>query len=75
VSDPNPNPNPNPKPPVFNLDADPTSRWWLYAWGQLPTDLPGLRVWLTQHGMTPGRFKQTARYQANLDTYPWLKDL
>ena len=24
----------------YPIDADPTSRWWLYTWGGLPTNLP-----------------------------------
>jgi hypothetical protein len=47
----------------------------LYAWGNLPTTLPGLRHWLKEHGMAVEDFKNTARYEANVDRFPWLKDL
>ena len=48
---------------------------WLYAWGNLPTNVVGLRKYLAAHDVNVEAFKNSARYEANLDTYPWLKDL
>ena len=48
---------------------------WLYAWGDLPTTLAGLRKYLKDHDIDPEDFKNSARYEANEDRFPWLKDL
>lgn len=48
---------------------------WLYAWGNLPTTLDGLRAWLRQQDIAIADFKNSARYEANYDRFPWLKDL
>ena len=48
---------------------------WLYSWGDLPTTLDGLRTYLQDHDITPQDFKNSARYEANIDDLPWLKDL
>jgi hypothetical protein len=48
---------------------------WLYAWGDLPTTLDGLRRWLRAQRISAEAFKQSARYEANEDRFPWLKDL
>lgn len=57
-------------PSAFDLSND-----WLYAWGDLPTTLDGLRAWLKAHDIAVEDFKNTARYEANLDRFPWLEDL
>jgi hypothetical protein len=62
-----------PKRPVWSPDADFAD--WLYTWGNLPMTLEGLRTWLAQRNLTPEQFKQSARYQANLQRFPWLKEL
>lgn len=54
----------------LNLSND-----WLYGWGDLPTTLDGLRQWLSDHDTTAEDFKNSARYEANYDRFPWLKDL
>lgn len=48
---------------------------WLYAWGDLPTTLEGLRAWLKQQHVSIKDFKNSARYEANYDRFSWLKDL
>lgn len=55
---------------AFDLSND-----WLYAWGDLPTTLAGLRDYLKEHGISVEGFKDSARYEANYDRFPWLKDL
>lgn len=48
---------------------------WLYAWGDLPTTLAGLRHWLNESGIDVEDFKNSGRFEANYDRFPWLKDL
>jgi hypothetical protein len=48
---------------------------WLYGWGDLPTNLDDLRRWLKEHDVDVEDFKNSARYEANYDHFPWLKDL
>lgn len=48
---------------------------WLYAWGDLPTTLDGLRKYLKDHDISVEDFKNSARYEANEDRFDWLKDL
>lgn len=48
---------------------------WLYDWGDLPTTLDGLEAWLKAHDVSVAEFKDTARFEANYDRFPWLKDL
>jgi hypothetical protein len=48
---------------------------WLYAWGDLPTNLPDLKAWLKAQRISVRDFKNSARYEANYDRFPWLKDL
>lgn len=55
--------------------ADDLSNDWLYAWGDLPTTLDGLRARLKSEGISAEDFKDSARYEANEDRFPWLKDL
>lgn len=65
--------NQSPKIPVLkNLDL---SNDWLYAWGNLPTNLQALRKWLKEQDIDPADFRNSARYEANEERYPWLKDL
>ena len=59
-------------PALRNLDL---GNDWLYAWGDLPTTLAGLRQYLKQHHISVEDFKNTGRYEANYDVFPWLKDL
>lgn len=59
-------------PTLRNLDM---SNDWLYAWGDLPTTLDGLKKWLKEHNIGVDDFKNSARYEANYDRFPWLKDL
>jgi hypothetical protein len=67
--------SPKPIRPVFNIDADPDNANWLYVWGHLPTTLEDLRARLEQRHITPEQFKQSGRYQANVERFPWLKEL
>jgi hypothetical protein len=60
------------RPVLRHLDL---SNDWLYAWGDLPRTLKSLRKWLKEQGMTAEEFKNSARYEANYDHFPWLKDL
>lgn len=60
------------RPVLRNLDL---SNDWLYAWGDLPTNLPDLRTWLAAHSVDVQTFKDSARYEANYDRFTWLKDL
>lgn len=60
------------RPLLRDLDL---SNDWLYAWGDLPTTLVGLRRWLTAHHISVSTFKNSARYEGNYDRFPWLKDL
>lgn len=48
---------------------------WLYDWGDLPTTLDGLKKYLKAQGISVADFKNSARYEANEDRFPWLKDL
>lgn len=59
-------------PALRNLDL---GNDWLYAWGDLPTTLDGLRKYLKAHDIDPEDFKESARYEANLDRFSWLEDL
>ena len=59
-------------PALRNLDL---GNDWLYAWGDLPTTLVGLRAWLKAHHISIKDFKNTGRYEANYDRFPWLEDL
>lgn len=61
-----------PTTPLAGVDL---SNDWLYAWGDLPTTLRGLRKHLKAQGITVEDFKNSARYEANYDRFPWLKDL
>lgn len=65
---------PNGAPLIAGVHVD-ASNDWLYAWGDLPTDLKGLRAWLKAHDVDVEDFKNSARYEANYDRFPWLKDL
>lgn len=58
--------------PALVLDL---SNDWLYAWGDLPTTLDGLRAYLKEHDIDVEDFKNSARYEAHYDEFPWLKDL
>lgn len=60
------------RPVARDLDL---SNDWLYAWGDLPTTLDGLRAWLKAQHISVEAFKNSARYEANYDAFPWLKDL
>ena len=60
------------KPLLRDLDL---SNDWLYAWGDLPTNLHDLKQWLKEHDIAMQAFKNSARYEANYDQFPWLKDL
>ena len=65
--------NPNSSRPVLrNLDL---GNDWLYGWGNLPTNLDDLRAWLKKQNIDVEDFKNSARYEANYDQFPWLKDL
>jgi len=57
------------------LHADEMSNDWLYAWGDLPATLDGLRDYLQEQHIAVADFKNSARYEANYDLLPWLKDL
>ena len=57
------------------VPADDLSNDWLYAWGDLPTTLDGLRTWLKDHDIDAEDFKNSARYEANEERFPWLSDL
>lgn len=48
---------------------------WLYAWGDLPTNLDDLRQWLKDNGISEAAFKNSAQYEANYERFPWLKGL
>lgn len=63
------------RPFVGLADQDDLSNDWLYAWGDLPTTLDGLRAWLKANDIDVEDFKNSARYEANLDRFPWLNDL
>lgn len=67
-----PSNKPSNRPILTGLDL---SNDWLYAWGDLPTTLAGLKQWLTAHSVSVDEFKNSARYEANYDRFPWLKDL
>ena len=60
------------RPRLSNIDL---SNDWLYAWGNLPTTLDGLRKYLKDHDIDPEDFKNSARYEANYDRFLWLRDL
>lgn len=60
------------RPLLRHLDL---SNDWLYAWGDRPTTLDGLRTWLREQGISVKTFKDSAPYEANYDRFPWLKDL
>lgn len=63
----------SPYPALGNLDSGDND--WLYAWGDLPTTLDGLRARLRAEGISAEDFRNSARYEANEDRFPWLKDL
>lgn len=65
-------PQPSKRPIWRDLDL---SNDWLYAWGDLPTTLAGLKRWLAANHVSIENFKNSARYEANYDRFPWLKDL
>jgi hypothetical protein len=67
--------NSQPTRPVFNIDEDPDNANWLRTWAHMPGTLEGLRAWLKQRQISPQAFKQSARYQANVGRFPWLKEL
>ena len=64
-----------PDRPYVSGDSADLSNDWLYAWGDLPTTLDGLRKYLKDHDIDPEDFKNSARYEANEDRFDWLKDL
>lgn len=66
--------HPHGAPLIVGVHVD-ASNDWLYAWGDLPTTLKGLRMWLRGHDMDVEDFKKSARYEANYDRFPWLSDL
>ena len=59
-------------PAIANVNL---SNEWLYGWGDLPTTLDGLKARLKEDGVTVEDFKNSARYEANYDRFPWLKKL
>lgn len=66
--------NPHGMPILAGVHLD-ASEDWLYGWGDLPTTLAGLKKWLKAHDIAVEDFKHSARYEANLDRFSWLKDL
>ena len=60
------------RPVIRNLDL---SNDWLTNWGDLPTNLEDLKKWLKEQDITPEQFTGSAKWEANLERFPWLEEL